>query len=99
MSGWDVMASQSSTAAFVALAVVLMLRVRHAVLATRRRRPVGAVVDVRGSVSDSPIVAAYNDALLAGWPAGELATFGEVASRLATSRDHVRVVVERHRVT
>ena len=45
------------------------------------------------------IVSAYNDALLNGWPAGELATFGEVAGRVGTSSDHVRTVIARHWAT
>ena len=99
MSGWDVMAEPFSTAARLALIMLMALRVRAVAKRTwRNRRKVVADVEGRrsGAVSDTSIVSAYNDALLTGWPAGELATFGEVAGRVGTSSDHVRTVIARH---
>lgn len=99
MSGWDVMADPLYTAARLALLVLVVLRLRAVISRARRGRRRG-VIDLDGrrpsAVSDTAIVSAYNDALLAGWPAGELATFGEVAGRVGTSSDHVRTVIARH---
>lgn len=98
MSGWDVMAEPLMTVARLALVLLVLLRLRGAMRAAKRRSR-SAVVDLNGrrrAVSDTSIVAAYNDALLAGWPAGETATFLEVATRVSTSADHVRTVIARH---
>lgn len=99
MNGWDVMAEPFSTAARLALVMLMGFRLRSVAKKTwrNRRRVVADLAGRRGAaVSDSAIVSAYNDALLNGWPAGELATFGEVAGRVGTSSDHVRTVIARH---
>ena len=112
MSGWDVMAEPFLTAARLGLILFALLRVRAALTRTRRgrarvlaftgRRGTGARgAGARGAgaakVTDTSIVSAYHDALLSGWPAGELATFAEVAGRVGTSAEHGRTVIARHR--
>ncbi|MCC6435627.1 MAG: hypothetical protein IT196_11400 [Acidimicrobiales bacterium] len=106
MSGWDVMAEPFLTAARLGLILFALLRVRAALTRTRRgrarvlaftgRRGTGARGAGAAKVTDTSIVSAYNDALLSGWPAGELATFDEVAGRVGTSAEHVRTVIARH---
>lgn len=97
MSGWDVMAEPFLMAARLALILFALLRVRAAMRRTRRRRADVVSFPARPvKVTDTSIVAAYNDALLSGWPAGERATFDQVADRVGTSADHVRTVIARH---
>lgn len=105
MSGWDVMAGPLAAVLRVAVAGWLVLWVS---MGWSRRRRIGAVrtIDLTGRrraamsasrpVTDTAIVAAYNDALLAGLRAGEGATFERVAERVGTSTDHVRTVIARH---
>ena len=99
MNGWDMIAMPSVGAARVALAVLVAVQVARAVRRARRLRARRSALDGPPSsgVGDGRIVATYNDALLAGWPAGDLATVLEVAQRVGTSRRHVEDVLERHR--
>jgi hypothetical protein len=80
------------------LGLVALVVVRVALAVRRRRAPRAAVIRLEDNrrVTDTSIVSAYNDALLTGWPAGELSTFSEVAERVGTSADHVRTVIARH---
>lgn len=96
MSGWDVMAEPFLMAARLALVVFALTRVRAAMRRTRRRSAPVLAMPRAAKVTDTSIVASYNDALLSGWPAGERATFDEVADRVGTSADHVRTVIARH---
>jgi len=98
VSGWGVLGEPVLLVARVAMVVLVGLQLRRVV--ARVRPPGRAGVRPQSGHSgpaDQRVVALYNDALLAGWPAGERATFAEVAHRLGTSADHVRAVVGRHR--
>jgi hypothetical protein len=95
MSGWDVMAGPFSLACRVALVMAVMWLVRMVVRQAWAERPACAPAMAR-TVRDVDIVAAYNDALLAGWAAGECQTFSFVAIAVGTSPDHVEAVIARH---
>lgn len=98
MSGWDVIGAPLWAVLRVALAAGLLWWLSTG-FARRHWAGPNRAVDLRSrrpGAGDSDIVAAYNDALLAGRPAGELATFEQVAARVGTSDDHVRAVIARH---
>jgi hypothetical protein len=95
MSGWDVMAGPFSLACRVVLVVAVVWLVRMVVGQARAERPAGGPSLPR-MVRDVDIVAAYNDALMAGWAAGECQTFSFVAIEVGTSPDHVEAVIARH---
>ena len=99
MNGWDVITSPSVGAIRLALVVLLAVQVARTVRRARRLRSRRSVLDgpPSGRVGDSRIVQTYNDALLAGWPADDLATVLEVAQRVGTSRRHVEDVLGRRR--
>jgi|SoiMethySBSTD1v2_1073268.scaffolds.fasta_scaffold529379_2 hypothetical protein len=97
MSGWDVMAGPFSLVFRLMLLMAAMALVRLLVREAweaRGERP--ACEPVPRAVRDTEIVAAYNDALLAGFAAGEGQTFSFVATAVGTSPDHVRAVIARH---
>jgi hypothetical protein len=94
MSGWDVMAGPFSYALGLGLLTAAVGLVR--VLFREARAPRLACERVPGDVRDTEIVAGYNDALLAGFAAGEGPTFSFVATAVGTSPDHVRTVIARH---
>ena len=94
MNGWQVMAAPLAVVvrlgALVLAAVVVMWLTRP--LWGRSRGP--ATAD-RVRIRDGAVVAAYDGALLDGWPPDELATFIEVGRRSGTSGAHVRAVIAR----
>jgi hypothetical protein len=97
MDGWQVMAAPLALVVKVGLVATLVATVTvwwGRLVDGPRRRPTPKRRPQ--PVSDRDIVAAYNDALLDGWPAGELLTFIEAGRRAGTSGEHVRSVIARH---
>jgi hypothetical protein len=95
MNGWQVMAAPLAVVvrlgALVLAALVVVWLTRR--LSARSRGP--ATGGGAGPVRDGTVVAAYDGALLDGWPPDELATFIEVGRRSGTSGAHVRAVIAR----
>jgi hypothetical protein len=93
MNGWQVMAAPLTVvvrlAALVAVAVAVVWVARR-----RRGQPSDASTGDR-AVQDGTVAAAYDRALLDGWPPDELATYIEVGRRSGTSGAHVRAVIAR----
>lgn len=90
MSGWQVMVAPLSILLKLG-AIALVVFVVAGARLPRRGRP--------GHVADTTIVAAYNHAILQGWPPGEEPTFIHVGRVVGTVADHVRSVIARHWAT
>jgi len=99
VNAWDVITAPSVGAVRLALVVLVAVQVARTVRRARRIRSRRSALDgpPSGQVGDGRIVQTYNDALLAGWPADDVATVLEVAERVGTSRRHVEDVLGRRR--
>jgi hypothetical protein len=99
MNGWQVMAAPLAVVvqvgALTAAAVAAAWLIRRLTRGLARRPDPSPVVSSGRPVSDGTVVAAYDGALLDGWPPDELATFIEVGRRSGTSGAYVRAVIAR----
>lgn len=99
MSMWGVLGEPALLVARMLMVALVGFQLRRAMRRVRRRSGArsAAVAPITSGVPAARIVRLYNDALLSGWPAGERATFDEVADRAGTSTDHVRAVIDARR--